>query len=122
MAVSSVDQMVMMMASNLVDCSDSTKDEKMASWTAPSSDDSMEMMMEDCSDSTKDEKMASWTAPSSDDSMEMMMEDCSDSTKAQTMASWTALSLDDLMEMTRERLLGFDEGPDDGELDGSELG
>ena len=45
----------------------------MASWTAPSSDDSMEMMMEDCSDSTKDEKMASWTAPNLDDSKDLMM-------------------------------------------------
>ena len=90
------------MASNLVDCSDSTKDEKMASWMAPSLDDSMEMMMESCSDSMKAQTMASWTAPRSDDSMVMMMEDCSDLMKAEKMASWTALSLDDLMVMTRE--------------------
>ena len=73
MAVSSVDQMVMMMASNLVDCSDSTKDEKMASWMAPNLDDLMEMTRANCSDSTKAEKMANWTAPNLDDSKDLMM-------------------------------------------------
>ena len=79
MDVSSVDQMAERMASYLVGLKASTKDLKLACLMAERS--------VDCSDSTKDEKMASGTVQSLDDSMEMMMGDCSDSTKAQKMAS-----------------------------------